>query len=87
LKLLLLVALVGCSTAAAQNNCPPEFVIGQTYNEIKAGPCPDIARQAFMVLDSTRIAYYCPSRNTAVVGSIVTGKMEGFFLSDGASGD
>lgn len=80
LLLLPLGALVIIVAGHRQPDCSRLFQIGQTYKEIQAGPCPDIAAQASFKVDSTHVAYYCPSKNVMVVGSIVTGKMEAFFL-------
>jgi hypothetical protein len=82
--------LLICAIAAAEiavtpsvlryDPCPPKFEIGQSYHEIQQGPCPDIDSVASFKPDSTHTVYLCKSQHIAVVGSMVTGKMEGFFL-------
>lgn len=69
-------------TAYKRNDCPREFRIGQTYQDIKDGPCPDIEKQARWA-DSTTASYLCPSKMVVVVGSRQTRKMVGFFLWNG----
>ena len=81
--MLLGVLAVPLMIASGSPSCPQEFRIGQTYNQIKAGPCPDIGTQAIMLGgDPNTVVYYCASRQTAVVGDVTTGKMVGFFLLD-----
>ena len=77
------LVVVPLALATASPNCPNEFVIGMTYQQIKSGPCRDIGAQAIMLGDDPNtVVYYCPSRQTAVVGDVTTGKMVGFFLLD-----
>ena len=56
--------------------------LGMTYNEIKAGPCPDIESEAAVLLSPGFPVYYCPSLKLRIVGSRLTGKIVGIFLWD-----
>lgn len=69
------------AVAAYPNACPPKLEIGQTYAQIKAGPCPDIEPRAFDRRENV-VSYFCPSLKVAVLGSVVTGKAIGFVQID-----
>lgn len=61
--------------------CPPRLEIGQTYRQIKAGPCPDIEAQANERTGDI-VFYYCPSLSVQVMGDVTTGQMIGFVKID-----
>lgn len=80
----LLLAVGIALSALTLQPCPAEFRIGQTYAEIKSGPCPTIDSVAsFTTEDQTHSAYLCKARQTIVVGDRRTGKMDAFFLYAG----
>ena len=82
MKLLLLPIVATAIVAAAHRpDCPPHFELGQTYHEIQSTVCPDIdSVAAFRADDSVHVAYFCPSKQTMVVGDRRTGKVDAFFL-------
>ena len=83
LGICLFVVIVTAATHIVQP-CPPVLEIGQTYAEIKQGPCPDIdSMAAFRAPDSVHVAYFCPSRHVMVIGDMRTGRMDAFFLYNG----
>lgn len=52
--------------------CPPpaQILLGMTYNEIKAGPCPDIEGTARPHIDPFHPIYYCPSLHEMVIANV-----------------
>lgn len=73
--------LVGAVVLSQKEPCPPQFIIGTTYNEIRDTVCPDIEKQATIASpDGIHVGYLCPSKQVMVIGNMQTGKMDGFFL-------
>lgn len=78
------VGIVAVSILTIKDPCPQKLELGLTYNQIKAGPCPDLGPQAVDTLQGQpgdypgRFPIYkCESLSVLVVGDRTTGKTVG----------